>query len=94
MAAETVSVEQPIQQESRPSTNDIENYDERPAKNSEATKSLHSKQPFMSSEEVVEQLIEMSRSKTKRSKKSSGLTSVLGIFAFLLIAVAIYYQLQ
>lgn len=53
-----------------------------------------SKQPFVSSEEVVEQLIIMGRNKSKRSKKSSGLSSILGVITFVLVAVAIYFQLQ
>ncbi|WP_455202532.1 FHA domain-containing protein [Kaarinaea lacus] len=64
-----------------------------PAKPS-ATPVLHSKQPFISSEEVVEQLIIMGRNKSKRSKKSSGLSSILGVITFVLVAVAIYFQLQ
>jgi len=68
----------------------VEQVSEKP----ESTYALPSKQPFMSSEEVVEQLIEMGRNKSKRSKKSNGLSSLLGIITFVLVAVAIYFQLQ
>ena len=61
---------------------------------SETSPNMRSKQPFMSSEEVVEQLIMMGRDKTKKKKKSSGLSAVLGILTFVAIAVAIFFQLQ
>ena len=55
---------------------------------------MRSKQPFMSSEEVVEQLIIMGRDKAKRKQKSSSLSTLLGILIFVAIAVSVYFQLQ
>ncbi|WP_455207709.1 FHA domain-containing protein [Kaarinaea lacus] len=55
---------------------------------------LSSRQPFMSSEEVVEQLIALGRARNKNAKKSGGFSALLGIIAFGLIAAAIYHQLQ
>jgi len=58
------------------------------------TPKLVSKQPFMSSEEVVGHLIALSREKNKGRKKSHGLSTLVTIVTFGLIAAAIYYQLQ
>lgn len=55
---------------------------------------LVSKQPFMSSEEVVQHLITLGREKNKARKKPHGLSSLITLVTFGLIAAAIYFQLQ
>lgn len=58
------------------------------------TERLVSKQPFMSSEEVVNHLIELNRERNKARQKPRGLSSLLTVITFGLIAAAIYFQLQ
>ncbi|WP_455221595.1 FHA domain-containing protein [Kaarinaea lacus] len=53
-----------------------------------------SKQPFMSSEEVVQHLIALGREKNKSRKRPHGLSSLITLITFGLIAAAIYFQLQ
>jgi len=67
---------------------------DRTAQKPESSTKLVSKQPFMSSEEVVEHLIALSREKKRGRKKSHGLSSLFTIITFGLIAAAIYYKLQ
>jgi len=61
---------------------------------SSAPPNLKSKQPFMTSEEVVQHLITLGRERNKTSRKSSGLSSLVGVIVFGLIAITIYYQLR
>lgn len=99
----TIQSEQPEQRLQRESSipgsalvdESEQSVSERPVSKKPASTSVsRSKQPFVSPEEVVEQLIIMGRNKSRRSKKSSGLSSVLGVITFILVAVAIYFQLQ
>jgi len=89
------TTEQRLQQETIKPEDTVVNDDVVPSvKKPVATTKIKSRQPFVSSEEVVEQLIVMGRNKAKRSKKFGGLSSVLGVVTFILIAVSIYFQLK